>query len=415
MEVLIVLNGADGETRAVAAKAAKDDSRVRVLSLPEANLAAALNLALEQAKFDLVARMDADDTCPPERLALQAQFMGKHPRVAGVGCAYEVCDAKGRALSTVRPPTDPKELRWRLLLGNVLAHGSMLLRKKAIQAVGGYDTKCLRAQDYDLWLRVIRSLELAALPEVLYRHVVRSPDDPYRNTRDQSEVAARVMIEAWRSLSERTPTPMNAPDPLFEAIRATLTREHKPGELTGTELLEALLHRHPSREALMAWLWTQWASPPSNRRAIEVGRLARLRELGLLLRGAGVGGGGERIARVYLWGAGDHTRFILQHESDLGLPIAGVVDDHAHGQTRFGRQITKPDTLLAGEVAIISSDWHEDAIWERSEALRSRGVKVIRFYADDVLPPAKAPTHEAWPGARVSTPSMGRASEQEAK
>jgi hypothetical protein len=394
LEILIVLNGADGEARSVAARAGKDNKRIRVLSLPEANLAAALNLAIEQAKFDLVARMDADDTCSPDRLALQAQHMGKHPRLAALGCAYEIADEEGRVISTIRPPTDPKELRWRLMLGNVLAHGSMMLRKSAVRAVGGYDVRCTRAQDYDLWLRLIRSLDVAALPQVLYRHTVHAADDPYRSTPEQAGIAARAMVDAWRSLSERTPMPTGVADPLLEAIRSTLSRDHKPGAMTGAELLEAMLHRHPSREALMAWLWAQWAQPPSNRRAIEVGRLARLRELGLLLRG-------ERVPRVYLWGAGEHTRFILQHESDLGLAIAGVVDDHAHGQVRFGRHVTKPETLLAGEVALISSDWHEDAIWERSESQRARGVRVLRFYADDVIAP-KAPAHEAWPGARVA-------------
>jgi hypothetical protein len=397
LEILIVLNGADSDSRSVAARAAKDNKRIRILSLPEANLAAALNLAIDQAKYDFVARMDADDTCAPERLALQSQYMAKHPRVAALGCAYEIADEEGRVISTIRPPTDPKELRWRLLLGNILAHGSMVLRKAAVKAVGGYDVKCTRAQDYDLWLRLGRSLDLAALPEVLYRHTVHSADDPYRSTPEQASVAAKAMLDAWRLLSDRTPTPMGAPDPLLEAIRSTLSRDHKPGEMTGSELLEAMLHRHPSREALLAWLWTQWAQPPSNRRAIEIGRLARLRELGLLLRG-------ERVPRIYLWGAGEHTRFILQHESDLGLAIAGVVDDHAHGQTRFGRHVTKPDTLLAGEVALISSDWHEDAIWERSEAHRARGVRVVRFYADDLIP-RKSPTHDAWPGARVSLPN----------
>src|SRR5437762_3415151 len=131
IEVLIVLNGSDERTEAVASGLAKRDGRVRVLKLKEAGLAAALNVALREARGGLVARMDRDDECSPERVARQVAFMKERPRLGAVGCAYNVVGAEGRVF-TVRPPVDEVESRWRLLLGNCFAHGSMVLRKRAV-------------------------------------------------------------------------------------------------------------------------------------------------------------------------------------------------------------------------------------------------------------------------------------------
>jgi len=153
LDIAIVLNGSDPATTRLAHDLASQDGRIRVHSLPAPNLAAALNLALREARFDLVARMDADDECPPGRLARQTAFLEANPRIAAVGSGVEIRDESGNT-SVAHPPTDPAEVRWRLCLGNVLCHGAMMLRRAEVMAVGGYDPRYQYAQDYDLWLRL---------------------------------------------------------------------------------------------------------------------------------------------------------------------------------------------------------------------------------------------------------------------
>ena len=83
-----------------------------------------------------------------------------------------------------------------------------------------------------------------------------------------------------------------------------------------------------------------------------------------------------------MWGAGDHTRWLLDHVDELNLDIAGIVDDNLAGRRRFAYDVEPPSTLAPGDIAIISSDWHEKAIWEASAPTRARGVRVERLYAD---------------------------------
>ncbi|MFN0134066.1 MAG: glycosyltransferase [Phycisphaerales bacterium] len=370
-EVLLVLNGSDAPTADIARARASTDHRIRILQLAEPSLPAALNLALHESRHDLVARMDADDTCAPDRLARQAEFMRAHPSVAALGSAWELADEAGRVTAVVRPPTDPRRLRWRLLLGNLLAHGSMMLRRDAILGIGGYDIMCARAQDFDLWVRLVRAHGVACLPDTLYTHFSRQSRDSSASTADQAEVVAPIMARAWAALPA-------APDAraLTALMAGVLTRESE------LETIERHLDEHgPTREGLMAWLWAQWTRPALPRRAAEACRLSRVREIGRELRAAGV-------RAIWVWGAGEHTRWLLAHADALGVPVAGVVDDAAGAPVGVkpamtemqGHAVRSPTVLRAGEHVLISSDWHEEAIWDRSAAARGRGVMVWRLY-----------------------------------
>jgi glycosyltransferase involved in cell wall biosynthesis len=137
LEILIVANGADEGTLRSVRELAASDPRARVVELAEANLGGALNAALAEASHELVARMDADDWCVPSRLAVQVEEMLRRPEIAALGCAWEQADERGQVGAVVRPPCNRSEARWRLLIGNSFAHGSMMLRRSAVLAVGG--------------------------------------------------------------------------------------------------------------------------------------------------------------------------------------------------------------------------------------------------------------------------------------
>lgn len=377
-EVLVVLNGEDAESRDAAERVARRDGRVRILRLGEANLARALNLALREASCELVARMDVDDESDPARVACQASFLETHPDLAGVGCAYRVVDGRGE-VGTIRPEIDPARLRWRLLLRNDLAHGSMMLRRSAVLAAGGYDESLARAQDYDLWLRLSgfgdapRSRPaLGALPEVLYTYRVRETRAEY-SAMAQARPAGEALARAWESL--RAP----AVEGFASALAEVMGDPAGPG--AGIAHLEQMLDASPSFPALTAWLWARWLTPGMDRRALEVCRRSRLREVGTGLRRAGV-------RAVILWGAGAHAGLIIEHAGDLGVEIAGLVDDVRAGATRHGFMVRSPATLMPGEHVLLSSDAFEDELWASSASARARGVIVHRLYGEASEVPA---------------------------
>ena len=65
-------------------------------------LVGSINEALALAKGDLIARMDGDDECVPDRLEIQAAFLGSRPEVGILGGDIEVMNDAGRSLSVRR-------------------------------------------------------------------------------------------------------------------------------------------------------------------------------------------------------------------------------------------------------------------------------------------------------------------------
>lgn len=134
----------------------------------------ALNIGIKKSKGDFIARMDADDISMPERLRLQLDFLNKNNSIAVVGCWHEEIDEYGKHIKYFKLPVNPLEIKCYLMSPGELAyysisHSTTLMRRNALLNVGLYN-EAYRTQDYDLWVRMIRSYKLANLNQFLVKH-----------------------------------------------------------------------------------------------------------------------------------------------------------------------------------------------------------------------------------------------------
>ncbi|HEY2615945.1 MAG TPA: glycosyltransferase [Acetobacteraceae bacterium] len=166
-EFIVCDDGSTDDTPRALGRYAAGDARIRVLTLPQRGLVAALNLGMQEARTAWVARMDADDVASPDRLEVQLSAAAAHPAAAGIGSAWRIIDQNGRPRRIVRPPTDPGAIAAALVRHNCLAHPTMLLRRQAVIAAGGYRDAFRHAEDYDLWLRLSEHHPLYAVPQPL--------------------------------------------------------------------------------------------------------------------------------------------------------------------------------------------------------------------------------------------------------
>ncbi len=172
-------DGADDGSREWLAALARRDRRVHVLAGPGRGVGAALDRALQHVTAPLLAHMEADDRCAPDRLARQAAALAADPSLAGVTCRVAQFGA--------RTPGMRRYLDWQnaLLTHDALArerfveipalHQTGLYRTEALRAIGGYAPRGAWPTDIDAWLRwfeydaLAAPLRLAKLPRVLYR------------------------------------------------------------------------------------------------------------------------------------------------------------------------------------------------------------------------------------------------------
>lgn len=198
-EFLIIDDGSTDRSRAILEQYAARDQRIRLTSRPNTGYAVALNELLRLARGELLARMDADDVAVPERLARQVGYLRAHPDVVCVGTAVRFIDSAGRYLRDAHAGMDHETIEERALAGDCpLNHPSVMMRRAAVEAVGGYHVEFEPAEDLDLWLRLGEVGRLTNLGEVLMSYRQHPGSFSERHQRLQRERSAAVVLEACR-------------------------------------------------------------------------------------------------------------------------------------------------------------------------------------------------------------------------
>ena len=118
-------------------------------------LGPALDIGLETATHEIVARMDADDISHPERFAKQLPVVEAGADIVGSGL-YEFGAGLDDVVGRRTPPTDPTEIRRVIRFRDPFNHPTVVYRKTAVQAAGGYSDMALM-EDYLLFTRMIEA------------------------------------------------------------------------------------------------------------------------------------------------------------------------------------------------------------------------------------------------------------------
>jgi len=176
LEILVVDNAPSTDaTRALVAKAACDDPRIRYTAEPKPGLSVARNHGLANCRYDLVAFTDDDTSADPSWPAVLAAAFTADPAVVcvtGLIASTSMTTSAERYFETRYANQSPFEARhFDLNTGvsrlypyaaGVFGRGAnFALRRSAVAAVGGFDPRLgagspgRGGEDLDMFLRVI--------------------------------------------------------------------------------------------------------------------------------------------------------------------------------------------------------------------------------------------------------------------
>ncbi|PML61247.1 hypothetical protein BCT73_06560 [Vibrio breoganii] len=130
------------------------DERIKVFTKVNSGLTSSLNFGLKQCETNWIARVDADDICFSNRLEEQIKHIDED--VAVIGSRAKIIDGEGNYLrnDSSLPLNHEEILAAMCEAKQSMLHPSVLINKKLIDLVGGYDPRFIVAQDIDLWLRL---------------------------------------------------------------------------------------------------------------------------------------------------------------------------------------------------------------------------------------------------------------------
>jgi glycosyltransferase involved in cell wall biosynthesis len=179
------------------------DSRCKVYSRANRGVAATLNEGLNLASSDIVIRMDQDDISRPERFEKQMRYMVEHPECVLIGSRAQLIDSEGLPIIVMGHCQTHEEIDAGLSWGGAFIFDpTIVVRKSAVLAVGGYRAEYEYAEDLDLFLRLAEVGRVANLPDVLveYRQHPSSMSYARRDLQYQSILATTKDARRRRNL-----------------------------------------------------------------------------------------------------------------------------------------------------------------------------------------------------------------------
>ncbi len=180
-EVVLVVDGPIGnELDAVIEKYENEYGIFKTIRLPQnGGLGNALRLAVENASYELIARMDSDDISLPSRFEEQLRFFEENENIDVVGGDIsEFIGDEGNVVAYRRVPCTDAQIKQYMKKRCPLNHVSVMYKKSAVEAAGGYQDLFWN-EDYYLWIRMAeKGAVMANTGTVLVN--VRTGADMYR-------------------------------------------------------------------------------------------------------------------------------------------------------------------------------------------------------------------------------------------
>ncbi|MDP8230785.1 MAG: glycosyltransferase [Candidatus Gorgyraea atricola] len=185
-EFLIVDDGSTDSTRDIIRS--YSDDRIRLIE-NERNLSqvTSLNIGLDHASGEYIARIDADDIMLPDRIEKQYDFLSKRPEVVLSGSWAEAMDSEGKHIGITKLPVRNEEIIATILFGEfILVHSSIMFRKKPVMDIGKYNEAFSFTEDYKLAIDLLlKRHKIVSIPDVLIKYRLHDDRISVRDAKPQ--------------------------------------------------------------------------------------------------------------------------------------------------------------------------------------------------------------------------------------
>lgn len=204
LELIVVDDASTDKTERVV-RGFTDDRLVYIRKKANVGAAAARNDGIARARGEYIAFQDSDDVWAPDKLAHQlAALLDSDDGVCASVCSY--IHHKNGANSIIRWPPGRRsgsEVMRLLLGGGSIGTLMLICRADALRAIGCFDARLPRRQDFDLFLRLAQAGDFIFLEQPLVK--VYHSIDSISNNSDAFLEATELIVEKHKEIFRAQP------------------------------------------------------------------------------------------------------------------------------------------------------------------------------------------------------------------
>ena len=199
---LIIIDDASTDDTLKILREYEDERIILVCNDTNRGLGYNLNYGVKIAKGDYIARMDSDDISLPYRFECQVKYLREHPDVICLGSRAKKIGKLSMFnrlfRSTILQVQSYDDIKIQMLNGTPMLHPSVMFNGILLRESGlNYDPAFKRAQDYELWSRMVFDYKMENLKDILllYRYSSTQASNQYRKEQIvNSEVMYRRVL-----------------------------------------------------------------------------------------------------------------------------------------------------------------------------------------------------------------------------
>jgi len=184
------------------------DDRIHYYSQENRGLSATLNRGIELAQGEYFNFLPSDDAFYPEKLEIQLKAFEGNPDLGVVFSYPQLVDGQGREIKDdpeARWPIVPYETKEEIFPAlferDFLSAPSALIRMDCFRRVGLFDTSLKTAQDYDMWMRILKYYDLRLIKRPLLKYRWHGANLTYQATPATEQERAEVLLKAYKNLT----------------------------------------------------------------------------------------------------------------------------------------------------------------------------------------------------------------------
>lgn len=193
-ELIIIDDGSTDHSLSVLKVYEKRDTRIKLISRENRNLATTLNEIIDLAQGKWIARMDQDDIALPDRFARQLAWLEQTDADICGGWVQFFGTSDKRIL---KHPVSDDAIKMALFFGSVFAHPTVMMKTNLVKKLR-YDKCWEKCEDYDLWERAARAnWRMTNIPEVLLMYRQHDAQISTATLSVQQELTQKIRRRHW--------------------------------------------------------------------------------------------------------------------------------------------------------------------------------------------------------------------------